>query len=214
MAREKKPNPDKVRRAKSQAEQAPVTRPASHVGTAIKRLRVGKGLTLASLAKTSGVSVGMLSQIERDLSNPSLRVLTQIRGALDAPVSALFEESPISPPTPSFVRRSAQHPRLDLGYFTKELLTSGTLHNLQLMILHLPPKGSSGIPSISYPADKGGLVLEGEFLLKVGEEEALLQLGDSFVFDSSIPHSFLNPSSRRPSRVLWVIGKFPVDRHL
>lgn len=188
---------------------------ATHVGASIKRLRLAKKMSLATLAKAANVSIGMLSQIERNLSNPSLRVLTQIRTALDVPVSALFDETAVRATDPSFVRRREQHPRLDLGdYFTKELLTSGAPHNLQFMIVHIPPRGSSGAQPLSYPAEKGGLVLEGEFTLTVGNEEAVLKAGDSFVFDSSLPHGFVNKSSTDFARVLWIIGKYPLDRHL
>ena len=185
---------------------------ATHVGPTIKRLRIERGLSLASLAKASGVSVGMLSQIERDISNPSLRVLTQIRQALEVPASALFEATAAgSTADPAFVRRNANHPFLDLGYCTKELLTAGAQHNLQLMILHVPPGGSSGTQPVAYPAEKGGLMLEGELLLRVGEQEALLKAGDSFIFNSAIPHAFNNPSPTSRAKLLWVIGKFPID---
>ena len=188
---------------------------AAQVGAVLRRLRKSKGLSLLSLARAAKVSVGMLSQIERGLSNPSWRVLTQIRLALDVPVSALFEETQSASTDPSFVRRGNHHPHLDLGgHFVKELLTSNTRYNLQMMVLHIPPEGSSGDKHLSYPAEKGGLVLDGEFRLSVGGEEALLRPGDSFVFDSLSPHGFVNPSKTKPARVLWVIGKIPVERHL
>jgi transcriptional regulator with XRE-family HTH domain len=188
---------------------------AIQIGDALKRARQSRNLTLAALAKAANVSVGMLSQIERSVANPSWRVLTQIRTALGIPVSALFDEAPAASIDPPFVRRKSQHPRLDLGgHFVKELLTSNSPHNLQIMVLHIPPEGSSGDQHLSYPAEKGGLVLEGEFRLAVDGKEALLRPGDSFFFDSVLPHGFVNPSKTRPARVLWVIGKIPVERHL
>ena len=50
-------------------------------------------------------------------------------------------------------------------------------------------------------------------IMKYGEEEAHLSEGDSFVFDSSAPHSFRNPG-RDTARVLWIIGAVQIDRHL
>ncbi len=187
----------------------------SHVGPTIKRLRAERGLSLASLARASGVSVGMLSQIERDISNPSLRVLTQIRQALDVPASALFEtaNNP-SLSDPGFVRRSGNHPFLDLGFCTKELLTAGAQSSLQLMNLHIPPGGSSGAQPVAYPAEKAGVMLEGELLLRVGDQETVLKVGDSFIFNSAVPHAFHNPSTTHRAKLLWVIGKFPGDPHI
>lgn len=201
--------------ANEEAQVLPEGRQTPRVGAILRRARQDLGMSLQTLAALSGVSAGMLSQVERDLANPSLRVLANIRAALGLPVSALFEEAADRdhPREPDFVRRASQRPRLDLGYLSKELLSTGTPYNLQVMILHIPPGSSSGDKPMRYPAEKAGLVLEGEFLLKVGEEEALLKEGDSFVFDSSIPHSFSNPGSGL-SKVLWIIGSISVDRSL
>jgi transcriptional regulator with XRE-family HTH domain len=182
------------------------------IGEAIRRLRQAKPMTLQALAAASGVSVGMLSQIERDRANPSLRLLTQIRTALGASVSALFDEAPPAA-EPSFVRRAAQRPWLEFGYLSKELLSPGGPGNLQIMILHIPPRSSSGDQPLSYPAEKGGMLLEGELVLRVKDEETILHEGDSFLFDSLLPHSFRNPTDAL-ARMLWIIGAVPVGRHL
>jgi transcriptional regulator with XRE-family HTH domain len=187
-------------------------KPAS-VGSVIRRIRTEKGMSLQEVAAASGVSVGMLSQVERDLSNPSLRVLTGIRRALGAEVSELFQEPPRRMVDPAFVRRLARRPRLELGQISKELLSSGGQHNLQFMILNIEPHGSSGDAPMRYPAEKGGLILSGDLLLRVGDEEALLSEGDSFVFDSSRPHTLRNPTGT-VTKVLWIIGAVQLDRHL
>ena len=204
---------DKERTAETPPDVEAAPLPAHSVGDAIRRLRQERRISLQELARRSGVSVGMLSQVERNIANPSLRILTSIRTALDAPVSALFEEVPATAVDPNFVRRANQRPKLDLGYLSKELLSSGTPYNLQLMILHLPPGGSSGERPLSYPAEKAGLILEGEVMLKVGDDETRLLEGDSFIFDSAHPHGFRNCGTG-PARILWVIGKVSLDRHL
>ena len=110
------------------------------IGEAIRRLRKLKNMSIQDLADASGVSVGMLSQIERDRANPSLRIITSIREALDVPVSALFDEMPGAAKDPEFVRRAANHPRLDLGSIRKELLSPRDARGLQFMVLKLAPK--------------------------------------------------------------------------
>ena len=188
---------------------APQTGAMPHVGRAIRALRHGKGMTMQELAIAAGVSVGMLSQIERDQANPSLRILSQLRTALGAPISALFEEPRSTSQDASFVRRADHRPWLDLGYLRKELLSPGGPQSLKFMILHIPPLGSSDKP-MSYPAEKGGMVLEGEIVLTVAGTAARLQEGDSFLFDSMDPHSFRNPLET-PARVLWIMSAVPVS---
>lgn len=198
-------------------ERAPVvdrvTESERSIGEIVKDLRTRQGLSLQELSKLAGVSVGMLSQIERNLANPSIRVLTAIRRALDAPVGAFFQGASPVASDPEFVRRAGRRPSLKLGPVSKELLSSSAAHNLQVMILHVDPEGSSGDVPVSYAAEKGGMVLSGQIVLKVGDKEAVLEEGDSFVFDSSIPHSFRN-DSRKVAKVLWIIGAVPLERHL
>lgn len=183
------------------------------LGQTLRRLRSEQKLSLQELSNLAGVSVGMLSQIERGIANPSLKLLTRIRQALGAPVGGLFEEAPLLASDPDFVRRAGHRPMLDLGYVTKELLTPNMSQSLQVMVLHIPPGGSSGERLINYPADKGGLVLEGRVLLRVNEVESELGPGDSFHFDSRQPHGFRNAGSA-PCKVLWIIGAIPLERHL
>ena len=81
------------------------------------------------------------------------------------------------------------------------------------MILHINPGGHSGNTALSYPAEKGGMVLSGELLLTVDGKEARLKEGDSFVFDSALEHSFSNPTNKL-TQVMWIIGAVQLDRHL
>ena len=188
----------------------------TRLGTTLRELRRAQGMSLQQLAKASGVSVGMISQIERDLANPSMRVLTAIRRALNIPLQEMFGETAskqTQQTDPDFVRRKENRSHLDLGLLKKELLTAGGNHHLQIMILKIEAGGESGNTALSYPAEKGGLVLSGELMLKVGGEEALMKEGDSFVFDSARPHSFRN-ISEQPATILWIIGAVQFDRHL
>lgn len=187
------------------------------VGATLRALRKEKNMSLQDLAKASGVSVGMISQVERDLANPSMRLLSALRRALNISMQEMFGESAgtvsDTDGDPGFVRRVENRPEINLGSLKKELLTSGGRHNLQIMILKFEPGGQSGGRALSYPAEKGGLVLQGELVLRVNGEEAVLRQGDSFAFDSALPHSIRNDSDA-PADVLWVIGAVQFDRHL
>lgn len=188
------------------------------VGATLRRLRKEKDLSLQALSDRSGVSVGMISQVERGLANPSIRLLTALRRALNASMQELFGEMPgeadaATGPDPSFVRRAADRPTIDLGNITKALLTPSDRHNLQIMILKIEPGGESGGRALSYPAEKGGLVLSGEITLQVDEETTTLRPGDSAVFDSARPHSLRNLGDET-AELLWIIGAVQFDRHL
>lgn len=199
------------------AAEAAETGEPLRVGATLRKLRKEKKMSLQDLAAVSGVSVGMISQVERDLANPSMRVITALRRSLNISMQEMFGESDGSASDgagdPTFVRRLQNRPEINLGQLKKELLTSGGRHNLQIMILRFEPGGQSGGRALSYPAEKGGLVMQGEVVLRVGEKEAVLRQGDSFAFDSALPHSIRNDSDE-PADVLWVIGAVQFDRHL
>ena len=196
---------------------------AKLVGQAIRRIRKQKKLSLQDLASKAGVAVGMLSQVERDLGNPSLKTLTRIHQALQVPLSALFSDSAdvsVSPEKSaldleSYVTRKGSRARLQFGtpLLMKEMLSPSMGNRLQFMILNLLPGGSSGDSPLSYAAEKGGLVFSGSLELDLDGEKLKLNEGDSFQFDGSTPHIFTNPYTE-PASVLWIIAYDPVMRSL
>lgn len=186
------------------------------LGGTLRRLRKQKGMSLKVLAEVSGVSVGMISQVERGQANPSVRLLTALRRALNVSLQDLFGQTPTSQDSETevdFVRRGNNRPVIELGTLRKELLTPTDKRHLQIMIIHIEPGGESGGRALSYPAEKGGVVLSGSVILNVDDQSVELSEGDSFVFDSVRPHSLRNISNK-PTSVLWIIGAVQFDRHL
>src|SRR5690606_21966981 len=80
------------------------------VGTRIRSLRKERGLTLDRLAELTGLSTGIISQVERGLANPSFSTLVQLAHGLGIPVGMLFQfqEEHRSP-----VVRKSERRRLD-----------------------------------------------------------------------------------------------------
>ncbi|WP_198411768.1 helix-turn-helix domain-containing protein [Microvirga flavescens] len=182
-------------------------------GDRIKTLRQARGMSLKELSEQAGVSTGTLSQIERNIANPSLKVITKIQAALGTTVSTLFPNVPSRHDDPDFIRRKDRRPFCDLGHLTKELISTGTSKNLEIMILHIPPYGSTGDAPLSSLSDKAGLVLEGEVELEVKGRKCDLFEGDSFLFDGCEPHAVRNKTGS-PAKVLWIVSRIPLDRHI
>ena len=198
-------------------EETPDGPDTPRLGVNIRRVRNEKKLSLQSLADLSGVSVGMISQIERDLTSPSLRTLTKIRLALKVPLSALFDEERYSVAgDPTFLRRAGRRPKLTFGRgaLIKEILSSSdATSDLQFMFVDVPPRQGTEDQPVSYASEKGGLVLSGQVVLDIDGVEATLNEGDSFQFDGSKPHGFRNPHDS-PARLMWIIVQTRAERHL
>lgn len=183
---------------------------AESFGSKLRHIRkTVKKMTLQQLAAQAEISPGLLSQIERGATSPSLRTLTKLRAALDLPSSFFFDdEHPETDtlPDPAYVCRSNSRPVLVLGPGEpyKELLHHGGSRVFEFMIITIPPNGTS--EPISYPSEKGGYVLEGQLGLLVDGHATLLEPGDSFLFDGIRTHSVYNPTDK-PAKVLWIIAK-------
>ena len=184
----------------------PADSPNSGLGSQLRQRRRAKGLTLTELSAASGLSVGLLSQIERGISAPSLKSLMQISAALGVPPSWLFDEGSSQDPVEKglVVRRGARR-RLDLGSYgvAKELLTPDLGGDLQTYFVEIRPGGHSGPDTYTHRGEEAGLVLSGTLELTVAERTVQLYEGDSFRFKSSVPHRYGNPGTT-PTTVVWV----------
>lgn len=196
--------------------EAPASPSESDVGTRLRALRNARGLSVNELALRAGVSVGTVSQVERNKANPSVRILERLRLALDVPLTALLEEDDalIDPATADFVRRAADRPHFEVGknHMQKELLSPHGDHDLQMMFIMLPA-GAGSEEVLVGVGEKCGMVMEGSVVLNVGDQRCLLNEGDSFQFKSTVPHSVRNESSK-PARLLWVMNTRPPVIHL
>ena len=61
------------------------------IGTRLKELRKTKGMSITELAERSGVSTGLISQIERNLVVPSVVNLYRIAQSLGTDINYFFE---------------------------------------------------------------------------------------------------------------------------
>lgn len=176
------------------------------IGSRLRELRKDRALSIQQVADRVGLSIGMISQIERGLSTPSLRSLRLLAEAMDVPVSWFFA-SPKGHSESRHIVRRAQRRRLrvpDVGV-VQELLSPDSASTIEIYEVTLEAGGSSGPDSYSHEGEKAGLVIEGEMQLLIGDEVHELQCGDSFHFPSTQPHRFANPG-RSPSRFVWIVA--------
>ena len=178
------------------------------VGQRIRDLRRARAMSLEAVAARTELSIGFLSQIERGLSSPSLRVLATLADVLGVGIAGLFgaKENDAAAPD-AIVTRERERAELNLWRtgISKQLLSpAGSEGRLNLFLVHMEPGGSTGDELYTHDGEEAGLVIEGEMKLTVDAESWTLKHGDSFRFASRRPHRFSNPSGDSRAVVLWV----------
>ncbi|MDR0809590.1 MAG: cupin domain-containing protein [Gemmobacter sp.] len=177
------------------------------LGARLRELRKRRRLTLAQLAEGCGLSIGYLSQIERDLAAPSISALVSIAQRLRVTVQWFFSggTEPVAEAERGYVIRRAN--RLRVGYeqgIVDELLTPRMSLALEMLRSHLPP-GAEARQPYTHEGDEVGLVLSGQLELWVGERHFVLSEGDSFSYASREPHRYRNPGPG-DTVVVWAIS--------
>lgn len=172
---------------------------AQTLGAKLRMRRRIRRMTLEQLAAQTGLSTGLLSQVERDISAPSIRSLKSICEALDFPPAWLFEGT-ARVETPWIVRQ-AQRRRIDLSQrgMVKELLSPDTVPGIQMMRLVIQPGSSTGEEEYGLAAVECGTVTAGRLGFQIEGQSFVIETGDSFAFPEGAPHRF------------WCEGEVPVD---
>lgn len=163
--------------------------------TNVKNVRKLKGYTLEELAKKSGVSKSMLSQIERGDKNPTINIASQIAEALDETISSLLGEE--QKRSVSIIR---SHERLlykdEKTKFERHLLSPPT-NDIEFILNKIPPlKETGGFPPHKKGVEEYIYVAKGKLQVQLGEEPQVytLEEGDSIYFEADIDHRFVNLS--------------------
>jgi transcriptional regulator with XRE-family HTH domain len=190
---------------------AATTPDVENLGNEIRQLRKIRGMTLAELAGKTGKSVGFLSQVERNLTRPSVKVLQDIGEALGVHIGWFFQSEPgADGKERRYIVRADARKRLSytnlgstdyLGHF--DFLLSANLNGeLALGLSRYAPGGSTGDDLYTHAGEEAGFVLAGTLELTIGAETFTLEAGDSFSFPSDNPHRYANPGDEE-TVVLW-----------
>lgn len=168
---------------------------ANVLASRLADLRRQHGLSLELLAKRADVSIGTLSQVERGLSQPSLRTVRKLANAFGLPTAYFFESGATgAEEEDGIVIRSGKGPIMSFGGtdMTAWMLSPQGLEGMQFMLVHLKPGAMSGKSNYDHSGLDLGYVLSGTLNLEVEERFFVLSAGDSFCFDSRRPHRFEN----------------------
>jgi transcriptional regulator with XRE-family HTH domain len=169
------------------------------IGANVRRRRLALGLTLDQLADASGVSPTMLSEVERSVKNPTVKLAYQIARALGCSLTDLLDDEGAA--TPRIVRAGDRRSLLDpeTGVARHALSPDLLRRGLELVWYELPPGQSAG----EMAANRAGIVehltvIGGTLTLRLGAETQQLDRGDGVTYGPQTTVEYRNEDPQRP----------------
>lgn len=157
-------------------------------------------LTQEELANRLELTKGYISQLENDLTEPSISTLEDIVLALGTNLSDFFKDEEVEEQI--VFRKDDYFIKENPGYSITWLITNAQKNEMEPIMVTIQPKCQT---DIDYPHEgqEFGYVLEGEVLLSLGNKRYRLKKGESFYYDSSINHSLSNVKDK-VCKLIWV----------
>ncbi|MFG3497504.1 helix-turn-helix domain-containing protein [Streptomyces sp. NPDC047928] len=175
-----------------------ITRTLTEVGPRLKRLRTGRGMTLATLSEATGISRSTLSRLESGQRRPSLELLLPISQAHQVPLDELVGAPEVGDP------RVRLTPKQGRGGATVVPLTRqpGPLQTYKMV---LPADRRTPDPC-THEGYEWLYVLSGRLRLVLADHDLVLGPGEAAEFDTRLPHWF-GTSGDGPVEVLSLFGR-------
>lgn len=169
------------------------------IGKKIKELRLQNDLTLEDLASRSELTKGFLSQLERNLTSPSISTLEDILEALGTNLAEFFredtEEQIVFSTKDFFVDEKEE-------YQIEWIIPNAQKNEMEPIMLTLKPYGSSHEIK-SHQGEEFGYVLKGAVTLVRDNKKYKLKAKDTFYINGKKSHYLYNHTNSE-AVVLWV----------
>lgn len=171
------------------------------IGSKIKRRRIKLNLTQEELAARTELSKGFISQLERDLTSPSIATLMDILEALGTDLAEFFseraEEKVVFCADDVFVKEDEE-----TGHSIRWLIPNAQKNELEPILVTLKSGGSTPEDD-PHEGEEFGYVLLGGVTLVVGDRKFRVKKGESFCFKPLSVHCVKN-TGKTEAKLLWV----------
>ncbi len=169
------------------------------IGNKLKELRVLKGLTQEELADRSELSKGFISQLERNLTSPSITTLMDILQCLGTSIGEFFNEAPdeqiVFGKQDYFVKEDTEYKNE-----IKWIIPNAQKNTMEPIYLTLQAGGST-CPDTPHEGEEFGYILQGIISIHLGNKTYKAKKGESFYYTADKTH-FL--SSKNGATLIWV----------
>ena len=170
------------------------------IGEKIRDLRLSCGLTQEELADRCELTKGYISQLENELTSPSIATLIDILSALGTNLKEFFsddeQEEKVTFNKNEFIEKVTE------SYTLNWLVLNAQKNAMEPVYMRLNP-GASTEEDFPHEGEEFGYVLKGKIVLVLGKRRLKVKKGESFYFNSSLVHSIEN-NSQEAAEFIWV----------
>ena len=169
------------------------------LGDKIKQLRLQCDLTQEELADRCELSKGYISQLENDLTSPSIATLIDILSALGTSLKDFFqdeEERKIVFSESDFIEKQTDN------YVFNWLVPNAQKNVMEPMLITLLANGSTE-EDVPHEGEEFGYVLDGEIIVHLGKKKYKVKKGESFYFVADKSHYIINVKDKT-AKFLWI----------
>ncbi len=173
------------------------------IGEKIKRLRKANNLTQEELANRAYLTKGFISQLERDLTSPSIVTLKGILDVLGEELADFFRD--VKHESVLFDKRARVLSSTSTEQMRVELLVPSAQNRIMDPVLVSLDSGTSTATHLGHEGEEFGFLLQGRVTLWVDQVAYPLRKGDCFYFGSDSEHRLHNSGKTR-AKLLWIVS--------
>ena len=175
--------------------------PDFNIGQRLKAVRLARRMSQRELARKSGVTNGMISQIEGNSTSPSVSSLKRILDAIPMSMSEFFSDETDTARQVFFRADELRelNPNAiiaknngDMNSLSLRQVGNSRTSAIQMLYERYAPGSHTGTQPYTHNGEEAGIVISGVIEVTVGDQTARLGPGDAYSFESRTPHRFHN----------------------
>ncbi len=169
------------------------------LGAKLRDMRQRKNLTQEELADRCELTKGYISQLENDLTSPSISTLCDLLNALGTTLSEFFREDPeqkIVFTAEEYIEKQSE------GMVWNWVIPNAQKNMMEPVLVELG-SGASTQPDFPHEGEEFGYVLEGKIAVVLAGKRHAAKKGESFYFTADREHFILN-TGKGKAKFIWI----------
>jgi transcriptional regulator with XRE-family HTH domain len=164
-----------------------------NIGYNLAKVRKARGLSLDQVSQLTKVSKGMLAQIEKGKSNPTISIIWKIVNGLQLSFTSLLEEDNVDISVVSY-KNVEPITAQDGAFSSYPIFPFDARTRIEIYVVEMEPGCEQPSDSHNEGVEEYILVQEGSLSIAIGTEKYHLTTGQAIRFAAAVPHRYINPS--------------------